>query len=277
MIGYALAALVGITLGLMGGGGSIMTVPIFVYVLDYDPKLAIAMSLPVIGTTSLVGAASHWKAGNVNIRTAVLFGAIAMCGAFAGARLGTILAGAVQLSLLAVVMLVAAVMMFRSATRQSGVGESDGTPQPMRAGLLVPVALTVGVITGLVGVGGGFLVVPALVLLARIPMKQAVGTSLLVIAMNSASAFAGYLGHTTFPWGVMATFTLVAVAGIVAGTALVRFVSQAALKRGFAVFLLVMGAFILYRNRATFFPPNDASPAHAAGPAAPVLPVARRD
>ena len=286
VIGLLLALLVGITLGLLGGGGSIMTVPIFVYVLGYDPKLAIAMSLPVIGTTSLVGALSHWKAGNVNLRTALLFGAVAMFGAFAGARLGTILAGAAQLSLLAVVMLLAAAMMFRSATRQPASGEPAGAPQPMRAGLLIPVALTVGVITGLVGVGGGFLVVPALVILARIPMKQAVGTSLLVIAMNSASAFAGYLGHTAFPWGFMATFTLVAVAGILAGTAMARFVSQAALKQGFAVFLVVMGAFILYRNRETFFPPNDVSPARtraagrpATGASTPVRSqaVARRD
>ena len=255
LVGYALAALVGISLGLMGGGGSILTVPIFVYVLGYDPKLAIAMSLPVIGITSLAGAAGHWKAGNVQLRTAFTFGLIAMVGAFAGARGAQFLNGAVQLALLAVIMLLASAMMFRSARRPSS--GDDALPlaaREMPVALLVPVALGVGVITGLVGIGGGFLVVPALVLLARAPMKQAVGTSLVVIAMNSASGFAGYMGQVQVPWTFMAGFTAVAVAGILAGTWGVRFVSQRVLKQAFALFLVVMGTFMLYRNRAVFLP-----------------------
>ncbi len=252
VLGYALAALIGLSLGLMGGGGSILTVPIFVYVLGFDPKLAIAMSLPVVGITSLVGALGHWRAGNVRLRTALLFGAIAMVGAFAGARLAVFVSGVFQLSLLAVVMLAAAISMFRSA-RRSGTGASAETDErPMSLPLLIPVALGVGLLTGLVGIGGGFLVVPALVLLGRVPMKKAVGTSLLVIAMNSAAGFAGYLGTVQVPWGFMAGFTAVAIAGILGGTALVRFVSQRALKQAFAVFLLVMGTFILYKNRNTF-------------------------
>ncbi len=257
-VGYVLAALVGMTLGMMGGGGSILTVPIFVYVLGYDPKLAIAMSLPVIGITSLVGAVGHWKAGNVNLKTAITFGVIAMLGAFGGARLARLLAGSVQLSLLAVVMLAAAVTMFRSAARKSPETNAPAdVARAMNVGLLVPVALAVGTLTGLVGIGGGFLVVPALVLLARMPMSHAVGTSLLVIAMNSAAGFAGYIGHVQVPWIFMIGFTAVSVCGILAGTYLVRFVSQAALKRSFAVFLVVMGCFILYRQRDVFFPPND--------------------
>ncbi len=263
LVGYALAAVVGITLGLMGGGGSILTVPIFVYVLGYDPKLAIAMSLPVIGVTSLAGVAGHWRAGNVQLRTAVTFGLIAIVGAFAGARAARLLPGTVQLALLAVIMLLAAVMMLRSA-RSTPAGD-DVTPvatREMPVALLVPVALAVGVITGLVGIGGGFLVVPALVLLARTPMKQAVGTSLVVIAMNSAAGFAGYLGQVQVPWFFMAGFTAVAVAGILAGTGGVRFVSQRALKQGFALFLVVMGSFMLYRNRGVFLPQSALS--HAA-------------
>lgn len=268
MIAYALAALVGVTLGLMGGGGSIMTVPIFVYVLGYDPKLAIAMSLPVIGSTSLVGTISHWRAGNVQLRTAAIFGVVAMGSAFAGARIARHLSGAVQLSMLAVVMLAAAVMMFRSARAPARVApDADTAPQPFGVGLLMPVAIAVGMITGMVGVGGGFLVVPALVLLARLPMRQAVGTSLLVIALNSASGFAGYVGHVAFPWPFMLAFTGVAIAGILAGSAMVKHVSQPALKQSFAVFLVVMGAFILYRNRATFLPHPVA--AHATLPPAP--------
>ena len=121
-------------------------------------------------------------------------------------------------------------------------------------------------LTGVVGIGGGFLVVPALVILARVPMKQAVGTSLLVIAMNSASAFAGYLGHVQFPWTFMLGFTAVAVCGIIVGTYFVRYVSQAALKQSFAVFLVVMGTFMLYRNRSAFQTAHDlpAAGRHAA-------------
>ena len=253
LLGYALAALIGLSLGLMGGGGSILTVPIFVYVLGFDPKLAIAMSLPVVGATSLVGAIGHWRTGNVNLKTAALFGLIAMVGAFIGARLAVFLSGAVQLALLAVVMLIAAVSMLRSARSPAArAGGTSSDERTMAIGLLIPVALGVGLLTGLVGIGGGFLVVPALVVLAHVSMKQAVGTSLLVIAMNSVSGFAGYLGAVRVPWGFMAGFTAVSVAGILVGTYLVRFVSQRALKQAFAVFLLFMGAFILYKNRGAF-------------------------
>ena len=265
VLGFALAALIGLSLGIMGGGGSILTVPIFVYVLGFDPKLAIAMSLPVVGGTSLVGAMGHWKAGNVNLKTATLFGAIAMVGAYAGARLAVFLTGAMQLALLAIVMLAAAVSMLRSARRDPSVG-AVAPQRPMAFGLLLPVAIAVGLLTGVVGIGGGFLVVPALVILAHVPMKQAVGTSLLVIAMNSASGFAGYVGRVQVPWGFIAAFTAVAAVGILAGTYLVRFVSQRALKRAFAVFLLLMGAFILYRNRDAFRPSRTA-PTTASVPA----------
>ena len=134
----------------------------------------------------------------------------------------------------------------RRPTRREGRGAS------LR--LLIPVAVVVGLITGIVGIGGGFLIVPALVLLGGIAMKQAVGTSLLVIAMNCASGFAGYLGRVTIPWTFVAAFTAVAVIGILAGTALARHVPQRALKQAFAVFLIVMGTFILVQNRRVFMP-----------------------
>jgi len=270
LIGFALAAVIGLSLGILGGGGSILTVPVFVYVLGFDPKLAIAMSLPVVGGTSLIGAIGHWRAGNVNLKTAALFGVIAMVGAYVGARLAIFLTGALQLALLAIVMLAAAISMLRSARRDPARGATVGTEErAMALGFLLPVALAVGLLTGLVGIGGGFLVVPALVLLARVPMKQAVGTSLLVIAMNSASGFAGYVGSVHVPWAFMAAFTTVAAAGILTGTYLVRFVSQRALKQGFAVFLLLMGAFILFKNRSAFqradvVPPAAIPPAHRA-------------
>src|SRR5690606_35138825 len=134
----------------------------------------------------------------------------------------------------------------------------DTAIRDMPLALIVIEGIAVGVLTGLVGVGGGFLIVPALVLLGVLPMKQAVGTSLLVIALKSAAGFCGYLGQVDVQWAFMAVFTAVAVAGILAGTYLVRFVSQAQLKRAFAVFLLVMGGFILWQNRSVLVARGDA-------------------
>lgn len=275
ILGFALAALIGLSLGLLGGGGSILTVPILVYVLGFGAKEAIAMSLAVVGAASLFGAFSHWKAGNVNLRVALIFGTVAMAGTYLGARLAVYFSGAGQLALFAVVMLLAAFLMFRekkpipaelgetepledAAVKPEGAGVKE-----MPLGLIVVEGIAVGVLTGLVGVGGGFLIVPALVLLGKIPMKQAVGTSLLVIAMKSAAGFYGYLGQVEVPWSFMGLFTAVAIAGIFAGTYLVRFVSQTQLKRAFAVFLVVMGIFILWQNRSVVLPAVEAGATRA--------------
>lgn len=243
-LGLALAALMGLSLGALGGGGSILTVPIFVYVLGFEAKPAIAMTLPVVGVTSLIGALGHWREGNTDIRVALAFGAVAMCGAFMGTRLEHLLTGAEQLAILGLVMVAASLSMLR------GRPEADASLPRRPLPLILAAALAVGTLTGLIGIGGGFLVVPALVLLARTPMKQAVGTSLLVIAMNSASGFAGYLGRVEIPWGFLAAFTTISAAGILAGTRLVRHVSQRQLRRAFAYFLLAMAVFVLYQNRA---------------------------
>lgn len=243
LLALALAATIGLTLGVLGGGGSILTVPVLVYVLGVDAKLAIAMSLPIVGVTSLMGAALHWRLGNVRLRTAAWFGVLTMFGAFAGARLSVFLPGTAQLTLLAVVMLAAAASMLRRAPEFAA---EDATAP--RTALLVPVALGVGVLTGLVGIGGGFLVVPALVLLARVPMREAIGTSLLVISMNSAAGFAGYLGTVTLDWGFLAGFTTASVAGAAAGTALASKAPQVMLRHAFALFLVSVGGFVLYQN-----------------------------
>lgn len=252
-LGFALAALIGLSLGLLGGGGSILTVPIFVYVLGFEAKQAIAMSLAVVGATSLIGALGHWRAGNVNIRVAVVFGVVAMAGTYLGARLAVFFSGAAQLALFAVVMLAAALFMFRE-NKERPVAATANKNQAMPSGLIVIEGIAVGVLTGLVGVGGGFLVVPALVLLGRLAIKTAVGTSLLVIAMKSFAGFVGYIGHVDLPWEFMIEFTTVAIAGILGGTYLVRFVPQGALRRAFAVFLFVMGAAILCQNRQVILP-----------------------
>jgi uncharacterized protein len=255
ILGLALAALIGLSLGLLGGGGSILTVPIFVYVLGFGAKEAIAMSLAVVGATSLFGAIGHWRSGNVDLRVAGIFGGVAMAGTYLGARLAVFFSGAAQLTLFALVMLLAAFFMFRDRPPIPLPVYSDGeqpAAKEMALGLIVLEGLGVGILTGLVGVGGGFLIVPALVLLGKIPMKQAIGTSLLVIAMKSAAGFAGYLGQVEIAWGFMGLFTIIAVAGILLGTWLVRYVPQHALQRAFAIFLLVMGGFILYQNRMVF-------------------------
>ena len=250
--GILLAALMGISLGLLGGGGSILAVPILTYGVGFGAKEAIASSLAVVGLTSLFAAVGHWKSGHVNLRVALSFGTVAMAGTFLGARLAVFFSGAAQLALFAVVMIVAAYFMFQENGSNPAEDESDVTASSkkrMSYGLIVVEGLAVGVLTGLVGVGGGFLIVPALVVLGKVPMKEAVGTSLLVIAMKSAAGFAGYLGQVEVRWSYLALFTAVATVGSLGGTYLVRYVPQGALKKSFSVFLVVMGAFILYQNR----------------------------
>ncbi|HUG02014.1 MAG TPA: sulfite exporter TauE/SafE family protein [Longimicrobiales bacterium] len=247
MLGLALAMLIGLSLGLLGGGGSILTVPVFVYVLGIEAKPAIAMSLAVVSATAAVGAASHWREGNVAWRTAALFAPFAMAGTYAGARLSQAFSGAAQLTLFALVMLAAAAFMLRGR-REAYIDERAASAGGLA--LVALLGLAVGALTGLVGVGGGFLIVPALVLLARVPMKRAVGTSLLVIALNAASGFWGYLGLVEVRWGFMAAFAGVAIIGILVGTSLARHAPARALRTAFGVFLIAMGLLILYQNRS---------------------------
>ena len=263
MIGYILALAIGLSLGILGGGGSILTVPIFVYVMGYTAKQSIAMSLVVVGATSLVGALRHWRAGNFDARAALVFGVLAMIGARLGAELSKLVPGVVQLALLGVVMLVAATLMLRR--REA----STAAPAPSRgvgiAAATAGVGLGVGVLTGFVGVGGGFLFVPALVLFADLPIKTAVGTSLFVIALSTAAGAFGYRGQVSVPWGVVAAFTLIAITGIFIGALVLRFVSPQALRRAFAYFLFVMAAFVLYQNRAVLTHPSAALRPSSAG------------
>lgn len=237
-LGFALAALVGLSLGVLGGGGSTLTVPILVYVLGFAPKTGIAVSLAVVGTTALIGAIGHWRDGNVAWRAALLFAPVAAVGAFAGARLATRVSGNLQLALFGVVMLVVAVRMLRGQP-------SAGTPRSAHPAAVALAGGGVGLLTGLVGIGGGFLFVPALVLLAGLDMKRAIGTSLVLIAANAFTGFAGYLDQVAIPWGFLAGFTAIAVLGVLAGTRLVRQLRSAALQRAFGVFLVAMSLFIL--------------------------------
>ncbi len=243
-LGLFLAGLVGISLGLLGGGGSILAVPIFVYVLGFEPKQAIAMSLAVVGMASLVGAIGYWRVGRVDLRIAAIFGVIAMAGTYLGARLAVFFSGEAQLIIFAAVMLTAAYFMFND----KGLEPSEEHAKKMPFALIAGEGIVVGVVTGLVGIGGGFLVVPALVLLGKVPVKRAVGTSLIVITLKSASGLAGYAGQVEIPWGFILVFTAVAIAGSYGGSYLVRFIPPQSLKKAFSIFLVVVSALIIYKN-----------------------------
>lgn len=246
LLAILLGVLIGLSLGFLGGGGSVLTVPIFVYVLGFPAKEAIAMSLAVVGVTSLVGAIGQWRNGHVNLRGGAIFGAVAMIGSFAGTRLSAFLSGSEQLLMFAVVMLAAAFAMFRGRRAVAA-----GSKPPRSAGewllLAGSAGLVVGIVTGLVGVGGGFLIVPAMVLL-DLSMHDAVGTSLMVIAANCAVGVAGYLGRVTFTWHAVVLVTLGTLPGILVGTRLNQFISQEALRRAFAVFLGMVAVFMLYQD-----------------------------
>jgi uncharacterized membrane protein YfcA len=239
--------LIGAILGLLGGGGSVLTVPIFVYMLGFAPKEAIAMSLAVVAATSAFGAATHWRAGNVNVRMAVVFGAVALLGTFVGVRLARFVTGRTQLVVFGAVMLMAAAFMFRG---QPPCDETTvrSREQPVGSALKMMLAgLVVGSLTGMVGVGGGFLIVPALVLM-RMSLREAVGTSLLIITGTCVVGFLGYLGNVSLDWSAVAVVAAGTLPGIALGSHLHRFVPQSMLRRGFAALLVVMGTFIFFEN-----------------------------
>jgi uncharacterized protein len=260
VIAHILAIAIGISLGLIGGGGSILAVPTLVYVMGIPPKTAIAMSLAIIGTVSLLGVIPHWKLGNVQLKTAGMFGLSTMLGAYAGARIANLpfVTGTLQMLLFAIMMLLAAVFMLRRPVPSSAASPLEELalyPKPICKYCwlwLISEGIGVGMLTGLVGVGGGFAIVPALVLLAKVPMKQAIGTSLLVIVLNSIAGFLGYLGRVDFNWPLMLTFIVAASLGIFVGAYLVKFVQARHLQRVFGYFLLAMSAFILWQNRSEF-------------------------
>jgi len=243
-----LAITVGIFLGLLGGGGSVLTVPIFVYVLAMAPKTAIASSLAVVGFTSFVGSIRHWRVGNMNFKIVLAFAPSAMLGTFLGAKLSVFFTGTQQLLLFSIVMILAAGFMFKNSFRSEPL-QAPEKPMGFRTFFFIVLeGLILGVLTGIVGVGGGFLIVPVLVLLGGLPMKTAVGTSLLVISLKSFAGLGGYIGLTDIAWSVVFSFSLFGALGIFLGTWLVQFVSQKKLKRGFAVFLVLMASFIFYKN-----------------------------
>jgi hypothetical protein len=248
-----LSALIGVALGLLGGGGSILTLPMLVYVLAVEPKQAIASSLFVVGVTSLVGVVGHARAGRVQWGIGLLFGLAGMAGAYAGGQLARWVPSALLLLGFALMMLLTAAGMLR------GRGAGGGGAQKVAVAKVLGLGVGVGLVSGLVGAGGGFLVVPALVLLAGLAMPQAVATSLLVIAMQSLAGFAGHLGHTTLDRPLLALVAGAAVLGSLVGVRLARFFAPETLRRSFGWLVLAMGSFLITKQ----VPPGAAQTAAA--------------
>ncbi|MCX5394916.1 sulfite exporter TauE/SafE family protein [Streptomyces sp. NBC_00094] len=245
----AASLLVGVSLGVLGGGGSILTVPILVYLAGLDTKEAIATSLFVVGVTSLAALVPHARARRVRWRTGLLFGAFSMAGAYGGGRLAAYVPGTALLVAFALMMLATAVAMLRRPRRGRPKERPAHGDLPLKH--IAVEGLVVGAVTGLVGSGGGFLVVPALALLGGLPMNIAVGTSLLVIAMKSFAGLAGHLSGVEIDWRLALTVTAAAVVGSLAGGRLAGRIPQDVLRTAFGWFVVVMGVFVLAQQLDT--------------------------
>lgn len=261
LIGFAAAILIGVSLGLIGGGGSILTVPVLVYILDVDPVLATAYSLFVVGSTSLVGAGTYMKKGLVDYKTAVVFAIPSFIAVFLTRKylvpalpdiLFSFNGAAITKNIgimvfFALIMLAASISMIRNKKcKDCDENEEVKFNFPM----IALEGTVVGVITGIVGAGGGFLIIPALVILARLPMKMAVGTSLLIIAAKSLIGFLGDISTQTIDWKMLLIFTGLSIVGIFIGSALSKKINEKALKKGFGWFVLLMGIYIIGKELA---------------------------
>lgn len=247
-LGLGLSLFIGVALGLLGGGGSILAVPILTYTLGMQAKVAIAASLLIIGVTSSVALVPHLLRGRVCFRTAFVFGGASMLGAYFGGRLAHHLPDTWLLLGFGVMMLVTGVAMLRGRGRSkravADAADADAVTGA-RISRLLAHGLGVGMLTGLIGAGGGFLIVPALVLLARMPMRRAIATSLLIIALNSFAGFAGHSAHASLPWALIVPVTGVAAAGSVLGGMLAKRVRQDALRQAFAWLVMLVAVFVM--------------------------------
>lgn len=237
---------VGVSLGMVGATGSILSIPILVYVAGIAPRTAIPMSLALVGSTSLASAALHWRKGNVELKTAVVFAAFGAAGAYVGS-LGTHrVSERTLMTLFAVLMLVAG---WRMAVRARAGKTAGGGPERARDLRVVPpIGFAVGTMTGFLGVGGGFLALPALVLLIHVPMRAAVGTTLTIVFLNSLSGLASHLPRAHLDWGLTAAFVAATVVGGVVGQAVSHKVRAESLQAAFAALVVVLGLFVLLKN-----------------------------
>ncbi|MCD8488149.1 MAG: sulfite exporter TauE/SafE family protein [Desertifilum sp.] len=280
LIGHVLAVCIGVSLGLIGGGGSILAAPVLIYVMGIAPKSAFAMTLAIVGAVSAIGIIPHWRQGNINLKIAMLFAPPAMVGAYAGARIAglPLVTPTVQLLAFAAIMLIASFSMITkgkgsasleahsyseeglevSGVKNSQIAIREAFAQRLHRRIPTGIApakhgswaiilegFGVGLLTGFVGIGGGFLVIPTLVILGGIPMKEAIGTSLIILVLKSITGLAGYLGHVPLEWGLVGSFIVAASAGILLGAYLMRFVCAKQLEKGFGYFVLAVAIFIL--------------------------------
>lgn len=262
IFGYLGALIIGIVLGLIGGGGSILTVPILVYLLSVNPVTATAYSLFVVGVSALVGALRNLQKGLLDVRTAIVFAIPAFIAVYIARKfivpaipetlfaIGdfTVTKNIGIMVFFAIIMLMASVSMIRDR-REDG---NEETQVRYNYPLIIIEGAVVGVITGIVGAGGGFLIIPALVLLARLPMKKAVTTSLLIIAIKSLIGFIGDIETMDIDWLFLSIFTGISIVGIFIGIWLGKFIEGSKLKKGFGWFVLIMGIYIMAKEFGAF-------------------------
>lgn len=258
IVGFLLSILIGISLGLIGGGGSILTVPVLVYVFKVDPVVATGYSLFIVGATSAVGSINFFKSKLVNVKTAVVFGipsilAVYITRAYLVPLIPEtiLMVGEFQLTKAIFMMILFAVLMIAasySMIKKSSKTEVADTAQVFNYPMIFLEGSVVGVLTGLVGAGGGFLIIPALVVLSKLPMKEAVGTSLVIIAAKSLLGFTGELGHADLDWQLLLMVTIAAIIGIFIGAQLSKKIDGAKLKPAFGWFVLVMGIYIIIKE-----------------------------
>lgn len=248
-IAVVAGAVIGLSMGALGGGGSILAVPVLVYALYLDPQSATTASLVIVGVTAIAASLSHARAGRVDWRAALVFGALGIPASIGGSLLNRMVDPQVLLLAFAALMLLAAAAMYRRSRRSAPTTQTQSASQRHAVDLakVVAVALVVGFLTGFLGVGGGFLIVPALVLAMGFGMPTAVGTSLVIISITSGAAFVERLGHGTIAWDVIIPFTGAAIVGSLAGKRLSDKVSAAGLTRAFAVLLVLVAGYVAVR------------------------------
>lgn len=257
--GYLASIFIGIALGLIGGGGSILTVPVLVYLFSVDAVLATAYSLFIVGTTSVVGSLSYFKKGLVNIKTAIVFGIPSIAAIFLTREyilpsipqyiftIGsyTITKNILLMLLFSVLMIVASYSMIKKDRQKN---EEALKNQSLHYLQIILQGIFIGVVTGLIGAGGGFLIIPALVNLLRLPMKTAVGTSLVIISINSLMGFLFSLPHTSVQWRFLLSIATIAIIGILIGSYFSTKIKANRLKPAFGWFVLVMGIYIIIKE-----------------------------
>ena len=256
--GYIASLIIGISLGLIGGGGSILTVPVMVYLFGVQPLLATSYSLFVVGVTSLFGAFTNFRMGRVNLKTAILFGFSSVITVFLTRKfliptikgLSVTIAGFTITEPIFTMILFSLLMIMAAYTmivKQPNAEEKTSAKNNTFSHLFL-YGIVIGFITGLLGAGGGFLLIPTLVIVLGLPMKEAVGTSLLIIAVNSLIGFTGDLGHFVIEWKLLLVVTLIAIIGILIGGQLAKKIEGKKLKKAFAWFILIMGIYIIAKE-----------------------------